>query len=158
MAINHSQQRKQSLKEFGETIINQLIEKLLTEPTAKDLEEVTPMLGLILAASQSPLSAFADHNKALCVSVPCTFPFYKYMLLYPFLFPLGRLPGMSLPSHNAQLRFPIGDLYEDRSSLLHFKQLKSLWHPGITAETDDSDTKTESYIPLSVCVHMGVHI
>lgn len=64
MAINHSEKRKQNLKGFGEMIINQFFQKLLTE---KDLEEVTLMLELILAASQSPLSAFTDHNKALCV-------------------------------------------------------------------------------------------
>ena len=74
-----------------------------------------------LAVSQSPFSTPQTTIRLLCVSVPCTSPFYKSMLLYSFQFPVTDLSGMSRLLPDAKLRFSICDMYEDRGGLLHFK-------------------------------------
>lgn len=93
------------------------------------------------------------------VCVPCTFPFNVSMFLYSFLFPVTDLPGMPLLSPDAKLRFPICDMHEDRSGLLHFKRkLRGLWHPWRCSIGDRilRQKVTCQYGPLCVCVCMYV--
>lgn len=110
----------------------------------------------LLLSPSSPL--VLDHNKALCVQVPYTFLFHKCTLLFPFLFPLADLLGMSLLSQNAQLRFPSCDLYEGRGGLFHFKHNGGAF--GMAAETTGYRDRKLPANRVSVCTKcvFGKHL
>lgn len=89
------------------------------------------------------------------VCVPCAFPLYVSMFLYPSLFPVTDLTGMPLLSPGAKLRFPICDMCEDRGGLLHFKHNREAFGTlGAAAKaTGYWDRKLPANGVLSVCIY-----